>query len=166
VALFAENPLEIAATHEIIFDGWANVGVASDMYGLAWYTTSAIEPAPRGEVLTIMGSGGVVAAIPRQWTELTNPTWETQLPAGVYGIVGSFAASNNSIAHRFILEGESMRPGGLSGTLISVPHPLFSVGGGLGLWGRFTAPVMPRIEVLCNAPDVGVLFWIQVVRLG
>lgn len=166
LATFAKNPIEIPAGHEIIFDGAAVVVAPTDMYGLAWFATRERQPRPRGEVLTILAQA-LSPAVPGQWTEVSPVFWETALPAGEWGIVGSYSYSTNSIAHRLILEGSADRPGGLSlaNLLGAIPHEYSTSDGPLGLWGTFRAPVMPRFEVLCTAADSGVLFWLQVVRL-
>lgn len=92
--------------------------------------------------------------------------WLDALPKGRYAVVGSECISTTAIAHRWIFDNQSFRPGALSsGAIGERTHRLF-YDGSLGTWGTFISQVPPRIEVLCSGADADHTIFLQVVRIG
>lgn len=157
MAQWMETPLRIPATQDIIFDAVHSNGGTQDVIGVAFLTVKGLTPRPAGETLTLRADfGGGFVAGAKSWTEAsgTGITWEYALPPGRYAIVGSEFISTTAIAHRWILQGSNLRPGGLCQTSLSGIPSEYQMNGVLGTWGTFTAPLMPRLEILCNAADL------------
>ena len=120
-------------------------------------------PAPAGPVYTLRGAS-TTAAVANVITPIS-VTWQNQLPAGQYAIVGCQVQSATGLFFRLNIQGFAYRPGGASLTTIgSDPHELF-LPNGLGEWGRFSNTAMPSLEVLCNAADALHEIYLQVVPL-
>lgn len=158
------NPMLIPATHELVFDVNQSNVAAQDIIGLVFLTTEGLRPRPAGEILTIRGDIAAAAPGVRTWSEVT-VTWEYLLPPGDYAIVGSECISTNGIGHRWILETQNWRPGAISQTSLTTITTGYQMFGTLGNWGKFSAPVMPRLEVLCNAADATHTVFLQLVRI-
>lgn len=164
VANWLDQPMLIPATHDIIVDANQSGGSPADTIALLFLTTQGLTRAPAGSLQTVRGDVSGASPGVRTWSEIT-VTWEYSLAPGDYAIVGSECVSTNGIAHRWMLEGSSCRPGGISqGSLTNLPSS-FQMGGNLGAWGTFSSPLMPRLEVLCNAADATHSVFLQVIAL-
>lgn len=58
--------------------------------------------------------------------------------------------------------GSKVRPGASTSPCSNSAYQMY---GTLGTWGTFTVPLMPRLEVLCNAADAVHTVFLQVVAL-
>lgn len=164
VAEWLQLPQEIPPQQDIILDVLHTNGATQTVVGLLWLTLDGLEPRPEGETLTIRGDVTGAAPTALAWSEVT-VAWEYALPPGRYAIVGSECISPTGIAHRWIADTTNFRPGAMSVPgLTTNPHP-YQRSGELGVWSRFTAPVMPRLEVLCSAADAAHTVFLQLVRI-
>lgn len=155
-------PVRVAAMEDIMFEAMT-FSIPNDYVGLVWFSDEGLTPAPNGELLTLRGDS-VAAASSYAWTEIA-VTWESILPPGRYGIVGSECVSATGIAHRWIVDTSNNRPGAISAPdLYCQMHP-YQQNAELGLWAEFSAPAMPRLEVLCSGADASHTSFIQLVRL-
>lgn len=163
VADWRGNPLEVPPQQELIYDARA---VGSGCWGLAWMTEEGLQKAPRGKQVILRGDVSGAVPIANAWTDITSSmTWSVTLPPGEYAIVGSRCESPNGLAHRWILEGSQLRPGGLSQPGPGTVAHSYQESGELGDWGHFFAPAMPRLEVYCEAVDATMTVILQAVRL-
>jgi hypothetical protein len=164
IARWLELPIVVPAQQDLVFDVYQNSGVNQNAVGLVWLTAEGLDRRPEGETLTIRGDVSGAAPTVYQWSEVT-VVWEYALPPGLYGIVGSECISSFGIGHRWIVDTTNYRPGGISAPgLTNYPHP-YQMNGELGLWARFSAPVMPRLEVFCSTADATHTVYLQLVRL-
>lgn len=164
LAQWLKSPMIVPATHEIIMDVNHGNAAAQDIVGLMLLTTDGLTRLPAGQLQTVRGDVSGAAPGVRLWSEVT-VSWEYALPPGDYAIVGSECVSTNAIAHRWILESSSSRPGAVSQVSLTTLPTQCQMGGELGAWGMFTSPVMPRLEVLCNAADATHTVFLQVIAL-
>ena len=165
MASWLSVPMRVPASQDMIFDAVHTNAAAQDIVGLAWLTTEGLTPRPDGDIITIRGDVSGAAPGVRLWSELTSVVWEYILPPGRYAVVGSECISTNAIAHRWILEGSNARPGAVSQSQVYSIPSAYQMYGTLGTWGTFTVPLMPRLEVLCNAADAVHTVFLQVVAL-
>lgn len=164
LARWLDAPMTIPPTHEFILDCNQSNAAAQDVIGVVSFSTEGLVRPPQGEILTIRGDVSGAAPGVRTWSEVT-VSWEYVLPAGPYAIIGSECISTNAIAHRWILETANWRPGALSQASLTAIPSEYQMVGKLGEWGRFNAPLMPRLEVLCNVADAIHTVFLQVIAL-
>jgi hypothetical protein len=163
IARWASNPPRVPAGEELILDSLHTGAAPRDVAGLAWLSTGEIQRQAPGERITIRGSTTTVTSA-FAWTEVTL-TWDQTLPAEPYGIVGSTYVSSTAIGHRWILDGVTDRPGGLSVKTDGSQSDSYNHGPALGLWGRFAGSTMPRLEVFNGGADTSGTVFLEVVKL-
>lgn len=164
VADWLDNAIEVAAARDLIVDGWATAGTHSAV--VVAFLAQRLRPPPTGEVICISGQVSDAGVANWQWREPLSMTWQTLAP-GRYAVIGSECISpTNTIAHRWVFDDSRFRPGGLCHAAGSdVPHR-FNLGGTLGTWGEFTAPVMPRLEILTYAAQASHTVYLHLVRVN
>lgn len=159
---FRNFPFLIKNSEELIWQAVNAVAGPTDTWVLNW-VRRAFTPAPRGEIYTLRGTS-TTAAVDSAWT-LINPTWDFQLPQGVYAVIGGAYYAAGSIAFRVVFDGQLYRPGGI-GEAVEGDMPWYGqLNGELGLWGTFDTVTLPQVEVLCNAATAVHTFQIQVIRI-
>ena len=98
----------------------------------------------------------IVAATVSTWSAEADLTFEQNLLAGVYAVVGAHVVAPNALAFRFrfpdqpAVRGRQHRPGGLVQDSAAT-IPLHSQSGGWGEWGRFHTFNPPTIQVFGDA---------------
>lgn len=157
------NPLKLAALEEIIVSVLQASGGA-EAETVVLFLSAGYEPAPRGNIFTLRGTGGT-AAVAATWTS-TVVTWESNLPNGLYAVVGLHVESTTCIAARLIFSDSNWRPGCLG---LSAPglrsHVMFRQGQ-LGVWGRFRQTFMPQLEIFCTAADATQVVYLDYMQIG
>lgn len=112
----------------------------------AWLADAAISPV-RGEIRTIH----CTATVPGTTALWTNGDLALayDLPRGDYQVVGARCEAGATAGlFRFIFPEQWERPGGVSTRVVTdAQFPQFRMGN-LGVWGKFTHRVLPRLEVL------------------
>lgn len=111
-----------------------------------WLADGAISPV-RGEIRTVHCTS-VVAGTTALWTNGVLAL-AYDLPKGEYQVVGArVQAGATAGLFRLIFPEQWERPGGVSTRVfLDAQLPQFRMGN-LGVWGRFTHRVLPRLEVL------------------
>lgn len=164
IADYRDNPLKIRALEELALEAMQTTGGAAVIAAVAGITKTGIQPAPRGDVFTMRGTGTTTVTA-GAWTQATI-TWQDTLPTGTYAVVGLEAVSVTGLAARLIFEEQWERPGAVAQSLVSGNgHAMFRKGG-LGIWGRFNANRMPNIQMLCNAADTAQEIFLDFIRVG
>ena len=101
--------------------------------------------------LQVRATAVVVAGAASAWTALANLTFERDLLAGSYAIVGAVVVAANAIAFRLrfpdavTIRGKQLRPGALVMNAVGL-MPWEAQFGGLGEWGRFHTFSPPQVQ--------------------
>lgn len=121
----------------------------------------AIDPGP----IFAVRFTSTTAAVGSAWTLLTI-TLDQALPSGVYQMVFSELFSTTGIAHRWIFDQKTLRPGQMSQLSEFNAFNILSYQFPLGVMGRFTNTSLPRLEVLCDAADASHIGYIHLQKMG
>lgn len=165
VADWRRYPPILPAGQDLIVDATHTAGAPVDVVALVWMAVAVDLRSPVGDRIVLRADMSGAAQTAFRWSPVA-VTWESELPPGTYAVTGSWFYSSNGIAHRWILEGIRMRPGGLSAKVVGDWENRFSYGPTLGEWGRFRAPVMPRLELICSATNATGTAFLEVVRVA
>jgi hypothetical protein len=93
-------------------------------------------------------------------------TFDQQVPAGTYQIVGLDVFGTNLLLARLLFIGGGWRPGVPARNAVnSVPHPL-ALSGVLGPYGEFSNTAIPQLEIYCEAANAAQEGYIDVIRIG
>jgi len=133
ISLTVSEKLNVATVHTT--DGWI----------LIWLADGPIAPVS-GEIHTIRATTGHTA-LPDLWENVALTLAQT-LPAGRYAIVGARAFGTNLLAARFVLVGESWRPGVPAGADINAIRTDPFRMGRFGLFGEFEFDSPPSVDLL------------------
>lgn len=97
-------------------------------------------------------------------------TFEQQLEAGSYAVVGMKMFSATAIAGRLIFSNQGARPGCIGYAtpatgVGAIENPMFR-NGNLGVWGTFSHTSPPQLEMLAAAADTAEEVYLDVVKIG
>lgn len=157
------NPLKINALEEIMVTVLQSSGGA-EMETVVLFLSQGFEPAPRGNIYSIRGTGTTTVAA-GAWSPCAM-TWETNLPNGLFAVVGMQAQAATVIAARLNIVGQTPRPGCLGNASAGLRTHLMFAEGQLGVWGRFRQTAMPIPEFLCAAADAAETVYMQFIQVG
>ena len=125
------------------------------------------EPAiPNGEIRMVRATASVTLTA-FKWT-LVTPTFDEQLEAGTYALIGFLPISAGCIAARVILPGQVYRPGvmGFAGTetdaLKASRNDIFEK----HLYGVFDHKNPPQFEFLSSSADTSEVIYMLLVKTG
>lgn len=153
-------PLLLPALEEIAVESTITAAGPETHHVILW-ASDHTDPIPPGPVYRLRWTS-TTAAVAGVWTTIL-PTFEQQLIAREYTVIGSEHFSTNGIAHRLIMDNQYMRPGALSAQLGTARVDFDCYNYTLGAMGRFKTTNQPRIQVLCNAADATHEGYIHVV---
>jgi len=136
---------------------------ASDaVYGLLWFA-DAIEPVPAGPFRTVRASATTTLTA-NVWTNFAL-TFDEDLPAGRYAIIGAAGQSAGMVAFRFVLQGYGWRPGTIGMTDVSyVPMSSFRYGR-KGSWGEFEHNIPPTVDGFSISGDTTEKIWLDLIQV-
>lgn len=160
-SLFLGTGIPLEATEGIQVEASRGGAGAADAYAVLWIAKAV--PTPRiGEIFTVRCTSAVVFA-EGTWT-LGALTFETQLPAGKYEIVGMSAYGANLLVARLVLPDDPERPGVL-GQQAQGEFNLDNFRyGRLGSWGIFDAYNQPQVEMLGTGAGVTQVVYLDLIR--
>lgn len=87
------------------------------------------------------------------------------LPQGQYGIVGALVQSATGIFARFLLPGQSWRPGVVVQAAVTNRPPFQGRKAPMGLMGIFQSTSLPQIEIFASAADVAQTIFLDLVKM-
>lgn len=165
IADFRANPFRMRGQEELVLEATSGVAVSERFTALFGWTTQTT-PAPAGDIYTLRATS-VTAAVANSWTSLV-ATFDNQLPAGEYAVVGLEVQSANALGARLIFPGGSQkdRPGSVSVSALGNDNKDIFRKGGLGDWGRFRNTVLPTVQVLAQAADAAHEIYLDIVPLA
>jgi len=157
-----DNPLRLPKDEGLVYESTDSAAGPNNHYILTWLAKQLM-PSPRGDIVTIRGTS-TTAAVASAWTTVT-VTWDTDVAGGWYEVIGGSYIATNAVAFRCLFEGQTYRPGGLGGAAAGVRPWLGQLKGGMGVWGRFRATMMPGLEVLNDGTDNAHTFLLDCVKV-
>lgn len=131
-------------------------------YGLLWFRFGMKQQTPGMEYR--LRFTAAIAGVIGSWAGGAI-TFDQNVPAGTYQIVGMDCFGTNLLAARLVFIGGGWRPGVLGrNTLIAVPHPL-GLSGRFGVFGEFSNTAIPQLEVYCEAANAAQEGYLDVVKI-
>lgn len=135
---------------------------ATRMNAFAWLSDGIIEPVD-GDIRSVrVTSAQTLTAF--QWTNAAL-TFDQQLPAGEYQVVGARFQSAGLLAYRLVLPGHAWRPGGIGVTTDAGAEGTTFRVGNFGAWGSFrhnTPPTVDFCSVSADTSQIGTLDLVKV----
>ncbi len=138
--------------------------VTNASWAIVWLADGPIAPV-KGPMFTIRTTGGS-AAVANAWTS-TALTFDEDLPAGRYQIVGFRPVSTTILAARLVFVGGGWRPGALGVDLhYDLSSDIFRYGN-MGVFGEFEDLEPPTVEILALAADAAATqeFWLDLIQI-
>jgi len=160
---FRDNPLRLRSTEDIQALIDSDTTSAQFQWLLALFSDGQVVK-PSGEIFTVRATATATLTVD-VWTQ-TQVTFQDNLPAGEYAVVGMRAISAGLIAARLVFRGgEGWRPGciGLDSDS-DLDHPMFRHGG-LGVWGRFSHNSEPAVEFLSVVADTAEEVYLDLIQV-
>lgn len=158
-----ENPLRLRSTEDIQALVDSDTTSPAFQWLLMLFSDGSIVK-PSGEMFTIRATAAVTL-VAGQWTQ-GQMTFQDNLPAGKYAVVGLSAIAAGLVAARLVFRGgEGWRPGCLGRDSESdLEHPMFRYGG-LGVWGEFSHNAEPGIEFLSISADTAEVVLLDLIQV-
>jgi len=132
------------------------------VYGLIWFA-DAVDPVPEGELRTVRASGTTTLTA-NAWSNVSL-TFDEDLPAGRYAIIGAAGQSAGMVGYRFLIPGAVWRPGGIGITDVSFSDVASFRYGRKGLWGEFEHDLPPTVDVLSISADTTEKIWMDLIQV-
>ena len=132
--------------------------------GLAWLGDGVYgNPYLRAEMTTVRFTAAV-ACTAYNWVNGAI-TFEEDLPAGAYAVMGMHVISASGIGARLVFNNQGPRPGCVAFDAIEdQSHPMFR-NGNLGVWGTFHHSTPPTLDMLARATDTAQEGWLDLVKI-
>lgn len=164
-ALFAD-PLPLMPGESLTFlsDGGGDGATASDVSAVIMVADGAPQPVT-GDIRTVRATTSITG-IQREWVS-GQLVFDEQLPGGRFQLVG--AAAEDVAAFRFIIAGQSNRPGGYGRASGAIGTRIIpgQRRGGWGVWGEFDVNRPPVVEILSlGGAGTNPNIWLDLIMLG
>ncbi len=157
------NPLVLRPTEDLEAVVDSDTAAAAKQWVMLWFSDSQPQR-PVGDIFTVRATSAI-ALVADVWS-LVQLTFQDNLPAGKYAVVGLSAISAGLIAARYVFRGGvGWRPGCLGRDSDSDKEdPMFRKGG-LGVWGEFDHVTPPAIECLSISADATQDFLLDLIQI-
>jgi len=158
-----DRPLTIKGTESLKFTGSQTSGGALAFTQVA-LLRDTYENAPPGDLITFRGTS-TTAGVANTWTALTT-TWQEDLPAGRYAVVGGRLEGAAGYCWRLRAHDCRLRPGAFTvADAEQTQNPKFRYGR-LGKWCDFLNTVLPTVEVLGSTTTAVWTTYLDLVRMS
>ena len=159
-----EGPLALEVSEALTFNGAEdNAAAAGDMACFAWLG-DAITPIPAGKIFTVRSTQTIDVLDIDKW-ENRAFTLDQTLPAGRYAVVGARAQSDGLRAFRFVVVGESHRPGAIGFAADGNIAPPRFRNGKAGVWFEFEHNAPPTIDLMSGVADTSLKLWVDLIQV-
>ncbi len=158
------NPIVLDALESLNGQADANPTAAADQSIVVWLSDGPVAPLAGGIMRTVRCTASITA-VAGSWTNGTL-SFDQDLPAGRYAVVGMRVQSNTIVVGRLVFVGGAYRPGVLGND--SYQHeslPLWRFGQ-MGVFGEFDSSAPPTIDLLCNDADTAQVVWLDLMPIG
>lgn len=157
------SPFYVQKHEELDLEFSNNLAMGTENeYGLIWLEDTYESP-PVGRYFKIRYTGAT--AVTAQAWSLEPYTLDTALPAGQYAVIDHECISTTGICARLVFDQQVERPGVLMQASAANRELALTANGTMGVFGRFFAYSLPRLELLCNAADSSFEGYITIVKL-
>lgn len=163
VNMFPMSPVALKGGEALNLLHQNNPAAATDQYGLVWLSDGP-QPPVAGDIFTIRAEMSVTAVL-GSWVN-GGLTFDTDLPVGVYDVVGMRCVEPTTVAARLVFPGGAFRPGvqglGTEGTDDNEHHRM----GKSGVWGQFETNTPPTVDILAAAGAITPVVYLDVIARG
>lgn len=166
-AFMYAHPRAMRPTEEVdAFIAQNAVGSQTVYVGVA-FADGPIQPMPWAGGFTVHGTASTTLTA-GAWTSNVSITLDTNLPAGMYQLVGLRVYSATCLFARVFPRtgGQQARPG-TSGVQaydgLDAPHSRY---GQSGVWHTFPQNVLPGIDMFATSADTAEEFWLDLIPAG
>jgi hypothetical protein len=170
---FSKMPIPLKPTDELDIYTSQNSGGAETEYVGVNICDGPAQPPPIGRMFTVHGTGTTTLTA-SGWTSVPF-TWDQNIPAGRYAIIGARALSANLKFFRLIpTEAPNYRPGGIGVQAYDAIDPHGQRGydylglpqTGWGVWVYTNSYVMPQGEFFATSANTAEEIWLDMVLMG
>lgn len=162
VADYRDNPVIAPKGEGILIEASNSAAGPTATYCGIWMQTQK-RPVPQGMPFYLRGTS-TTASVAFTWTDI-EMTWDFDLPAGEYAVIGGVYYGATALAFQTVFQGQALRPGGLGAATIGIAPWKPQLEGGLGLWGMFDTITLPQIRVFNGAVVAVHEIVLKVIRL-
>ena len=158
------SPLVLVPREKLNAQFLATNFAADRQHVIVWLADGPIVPV-KGPIFSIRCTGGS-PAVAGVWTT-TALTFEEDLPAGRYQVVGFRPMSTTMVAARLVFVGGGWRPGAYGcDTYYDLQSDIFRFGN-MGVWSEFEDLEPPTVEILANAADAAAVqeYWLDLIQI-
>lgn len=140
-----------------------NNNASNFIYGGIWLADQ-IDPVPGGPRRTVLATGTTTTTA-MAWSNVAL-TFDEDLPAGRYAVIGAMFQSANIVMARLVFPGAQWwRPGCLGiGEVVYTQHSDFRFGR-MGLWGEFEHNLPPTVDFLTHSSDTAQVVHLDLVQI-
>lgn len=158
-----EHMLSLEPTEQLNAQIVGDDAGTAEQYTVIGAFVDSIDAVPSGEIKTVKATGSTTLDT-NEWTAVPL-TFEQQLPAGTYAIVGMRAESSGAQAARLIIPGSQYRPGVVAvNAKGDLGHPAFREGG-MGVFGTFGHQTPPKAEFLSTSADSSETVYLDLIKV-
>lgn len=136
---------------------------ASAVLILAWLSDKELSPVT-GEIFSVRVTNASTL-VANTWTNGAL-TFDQVLPVGRYAIVGARFESAGLQAFRFLMQGQTARPGGLGCDAAGDKDMVGQRFGGWGSWGEFASTNPPTVDFLSVSADTSQVGTLDLIKVG
>ena len=159
---FFDVPIPLEVSEALTFQGAEDFTDGGEMACFAWLG-DAITPAPAGKIFTVRSTQIITALTIDVWNNRAF-TLDQSLPAGRYACVGARAQGAGLRAFRFVVVGESHRPGAIGFDADGDIAPARFRNGRAGAWFEFEHNAPPTIDLMSLSTDAAVNIWLDLIQ--
>ena len=163
IAMFPLSPIPLDVDEDITALAAEDAVGAIRTSIFAFLADGPFEPIT-GQIFTVRATAAVTLGV-GIWTNAAL-TFDQQLPAGEYQIVGATFRSTNLVAFRFVFPGGASRPGGIGNLAVNAVINAGQRRGGWGEWGRFRHTVPPTVDFLAFVADAAEAGEIDLIKVA
>ena len=158
-----DSPIPLEVSEALVFQGAEDNAAAGDMAAFAWLG-DAIAAIPAGKIFTVRSTQTITLLTVDVWNNRAF-TLDQTLPAGRYAVVGARAQAAGLRAFRFVVVGESHRPGALGFDADGDIAPPRFRNGKAGVWFEFEHNEPPTIDLMSLSADTAVNIWLDLIQI-
>lgn len=162
VHIFPDRAVALVSGEGLRFLAAEDGAGAARQTGFAWLMDQ-IDAAPGGEVRTVRAQA-TQTLVANVWT-LGTITFDQQLEAGRYAIIGFRAEAAGLVAARLVIPGSAFRPGVVGYDAVNDTENQMFRRGMLGNWGEFEHTFPPQVEFLSVSADTTEVLYLDLVKV-
>jgi len=163
VNMFPMSPVALKGGEALNLLHQNNPAAATDQYGLVWLSDGP-QPSVSGDIFTVRASMSITAVL-GSWVN-GGLTFDTDLPVGLYDVVGMRCVEATTVAARLVFPGGAYRPGvqalGAETSTDNWAHRM----GHSGVWGQFETNTPPTVDILAAAGAITPVVYLDIIARG